>query len=91
MNVHVLVLVSLCLVTSLQHIVQAMDVSFIPSDPDGPLPLSSNYRESLRKLCDIMDKNKPIPPELEAKKAVMKRLCVRLKKDDKNIAADTKG
>ena len=38
-----------------------------------------------------MDKNKPIPPELEAKKAVMKRLCVRLKKDDKNIAADTKG
>ena len=91
MNHHVLVLVLLYLVTTLQHVVKAMDVSFIPSDPDGPLPLSSSYRDSLRKLCDIMDKKRPIPPELEAKKAVMKKLCVRLKKDDKNVAAGTTG
>ena len=100
----------------LQRLVDAMDVSFIPSDPDGPLvwsqvfdtntntrsfkyfsyriksqPLSSSYRDSLRKLCEIMEKKKPIPPELEAKKAVMKKLCVRLKKDDKNIVAGTRG
>jgi hypothetical protein len=38
-----------------------------------------------------MEKNKPIPPGLEAKKVVMKKLCVRLKKDDKNIVAGTRG
>ena len=90
MNFHVLVLLFLSLLSTMQHIAKAMDVSFIPSDPDGPLPLSSSYRESLRKLCDIMDKKKTIPPELEAKKAVMKKLCVRLRKDDDNITAGTK-
>ena len=36
--------------------VHALDVSWIPADPDGNLPLSTNYRDSLRKLCHKFDR-----------------------------------
>ena len=37
-------LVSLLVLFTL-YIVNALDVSWLPSDPDGPLPLSANYRK----------------------------------------------
>lgn len=61
--------------------VLSLDASWIPSDPDGPLPLSSAYRESLRKLCDLLDKGQPLPTEIEKKKKVIAKLCKRLEAD----------
>ena len=39
-----------------------LDASWTPSG-DGPLPLSDNYRSTLRKLCRLLDKDK-LPPKL---------------------------
>ena len=36
----------------------ALDVSWIPADPDGPLPLSEKYRTSLSKLCKLDEQGK---------------------------------
>ena len=30
----------------------ALDLTWLPADPDGPLPLSTKFRESLARLCD---------------------------------------
>ena len=65
----------------------SLDVSWIPSDPDGPLPLSKSYRDSLRKLCDLISTKQinSLPPELIEKKPVLQKLCIRLKADDENV------
>ena len=55
-----------------------IDVSWIPSDPEGPLPLSRNYRDALRKLCDMIDTNAPLPLQISEKKDVIQSLCFRL-------------
>lgn len=62
-----------------------LDVSWIPNDPDGPLPLSIQYRQSLRRLCLLIDKGSRLPPEVEAKKNVLKKMCTKLKYDDDSI------
>lgn len=67
----------------------ALDVSWIPTDPnDGPLPLSSKYRNNLRKLCNLIKKPSP-PPELLAKAAALKKMCQRLESDDRNVASSS--
>ena len=38
--------------------VSGLDATFIPSDPDGPLPLSQKYRDEMRKLCAVMKEAK---------------------------------
>jgi hypothetical protein len=63
----------------------SLDVSWIPSDPDPPLPLSSNYRASLRRLCKIIDSGSPLPPELSEKKEQLSILCRKLRADDQNV------
>jgi hypothetical protein len=65
----------------------ALDVSFIPNDENAPLPLSAKYRESLRRLCTILKSGSKLPPELIHKKKVLKSMCAKLDKDDRNIAA----
>lgn len=69
-------------------LVRSLDVSFIPNDENAPLPLSQNYRDSLRKLCMILNGDpKRIPPELYAKRNVLEKICQKLAKDDNNISS----
>ena len=60
------------------------DVSWIPADPEGPLPLSKRYRDSLRRLCALVDSSEavPLPPEVEEIKPRLVRICARLRADD---------
>jgi hypothetical protein len=68
--------------------VQALDVSFIPNDENAPLPLSAKYRESLKKLCQLLNvKGAKLPVELEEKKDVLEKMCRKLAKDDANIGS----
>lgn len=57
------------------------DVSWIPSDPDGPLPQSTRYRQSLEKLCVLIKEKARLSPELQAKRAVLEKMCQRLEQD----------
>ena len=66
----------------------ALDVSWIPSDPDGPLPLSSNYRASLQKLCVLLKGNGKLPPELIAKKASLEKMCRQLQQGEDLIRSN---
>ena len=81
-----LIFLLLCFVCSLNTAV-ALDVSWIPTDPDGPLPLSAKYRESLRKLCSLMKSGNPLPAELNQKKNVLDKMCQKLRAGDSNIAS----
>jgi len=71
--------------------VSALDVSFIPNDENAPLPLSTRYRDSLRKLCTILDNHirnqSKLPMELHDKKKVLIKMCQKLAKDDANIGS----
>ena len=81
----------LLVLQSCMNALLALDVSWIPSDPnDGPLPLSTNYRNNLRKLCKLMKAPKP-PPELLAKAAALEKMCRRLESDDRNVASSSGG
>ena len=40
----------------------ALDLTWLPADPDGPLPLSTKFRESLARLCDIAEGDGAKPP-----------------------------
>lgn len=64
----------------------ALDVSFLPNDENAPLPLSAKYRDALRRLCVLLEENRNLPKELEAKKPVLRNLCKKLRLDDENIA-----
>jgi hypothetical protein len=59
-------------------IIQSIDVSWIPSDIDGPLPLSSKFRNSLEKLCKILSSGESIPPEVKLKEKVIQSMCKKL-------------
>ena len=80
------VFVSLCLFIG--RYIHALDVNWIPNDSDengvSNIPLSSKYRDSLRKLCNILATSSRIPPELEMKKMNLKKMCKRLDADDSN-------
>ncbi len=80
------VFVSLCLFIG--RCIYALDVNWIPNDSDengvSNIPLSSKYRDSLRKLCNILATSSRIPPELEMKKMNLKKMCKRLDADDSN-------
>lgn len=74
--------------------VTSLDVSFIPNDENAPLPLSTKYRASLRRLCIMLKESKPgasspILAELQndlAKQRALQSLCKKLAADDANIA-----
>lgn len=68
--------------------VNAFDVSFIPADDENPsIPLSANYRNSLRKLCQMIEAKKRLPAEMEKKRKTLEKMCIKLKADDLNIAS----
>jgi hypothetical protein len=55
---------------------------------DGPLPLSKNYRDKLRKLCKLMDSptRSPSSPNRmeENRNRELRMMCQRLKQDDES-------
>ena len=58
--------------------VGAFDVSWIPSDADGPLPLSEKFYFKLDKLCRVLesgDGDRAIPSD---KRAVLVKMCDQL-------------
>jgi hypothetical protein len=71
--------------------VNSLDVSWIPSDPDGPLPLSRHYRKSLRTLCTQIKSGVALPSEIEGKKAVLSKMCAQLERDDGVSDSGTEG
>ena len=81
-----LIFLLICCICSFKTSI-ALDVSWIPTDPDGPLPLSAKYRDSLRKLCSLMKIGGPLPPELNEKKLVLNKMCQKLQAGDSNIAS----
>ena len=72
-------------VTHYSHLyVNALDLSWIPTDVnDASLPLSVKYRDSLRKLCDILKTSSKLPPELTDRRKVLSKMCKKLDFDDK--------
>ena len=56
----------------------------IPRDPDAAaLPLSSSYRDTLRPLCELLDKKgTKLPPDVEQKRETIRKLCSKLAADD---------
>ena len=80
----------ICILLCLLYVKQVytLDVNWIPNDSDengvSNIPLSSKYRDSLRKLCNILATSSRIPPELEMKKKNLKKMCKRLAADDSN-------
>lgn len=63
----------------------AMDVSWIPDEDNAPLPLSSSYRNSLRRLCELIKSGRSLPSEVEAKKKSLVAQCKKLEADDLNV------
>ena len=57
----------------------ALDLNWIPADEDGPLPVSSSYRDELRKLCALLNDKKALPPEIIGKKEIIERMCTKLR------------
>ncbi|RYH05193.1 hypothetical protein EON65_45375 [archaeon] len=73
---------------SVGSLVSATEIAFHRNrDEDTSLPLSSNYRANLRRLCDLLKQAetnpKLLPPEWQPKKSELKALCAKLQKDDK--------
>lgn len=68
---------------------QALDVSWLPSDPDAfDLPLSTKYRDNLRRLCVLVNKKGKIHPDILAKQDVIIKMCDKLNKDEEMIVSD---
>lgn len=78
------VLVLLALITR----TNSLEASFLPNSENEPLPLSAKYRDSLRKLCILMNtEGALLPPEVVEKKDILAKVCAKLEKDDRNINA----
>ncbi|KAJ1491745.1 hypothetical protein T484DRAFT_1932611 [Baffinella frigidus] len=70
-----LVIVALC--APLAH---AMDVSWIPSDPDGPLPMSSVFRDKLDILCSTIEIGRGLPQNIPPeKRQAVNSMCTKLR------------
>jgi hypothetical protein len=76
------------LLFSLQNVL-SLDVNWVPSDPEGPLPLSSKYRKDLSKLCQLIEKNKPLPKKIKNEKETIAKLCQKLKDSNESIVEDS--
>ncbi len=81
-----LVLIILCAIP----FATSINADWIPNDANAPLPLSKAYRDRLRKLC-VLIKDSPTAlleeKELVQRKDIIAAMCVKLAKDDDNIAA----
>lgn len=66
-----------------------IDVSWLPSDPDGPLPVSTKYRDALRKLCKILHSGSKLPKELILKRRVLENMCKKMDIADTNVKSSS--
>ena len=48
--------------------VSTLILQWIPSDPDGPLPMSSVYRDKLDILCSSIEIGRGFPPDIPPEK-----------------------
>ena len=60
----------------------ATNVDWIPNDPDAALPLSADYRKSLRSLCTLITNGSKLPADIMNKKEVLTKMCKKLAADD---------
>ena len=58
------------------------NVDWIPNDPDAALPLSADYRKSLRSLCTLITNGSKLPADIMDKKEVLSKMCKKLAADD---------
>lgn len=56
----------------------AIELNWLPADPDGPLPLSSKYRKSLQSLCKLIKSGSTLSSDVEEKRDVLVKLCAKL-------------
>lgn len=75
----------LLLVCSLLHVSFALDAKFTPTEGSEQLPLSAAYRESLRKLCNVLKTGGKLPADYVNRKEILQRMCLKLDADDRNI------
>jgi len=56
-----------------------LDSSWIPADSNGPLPLSQNYLDQLRPLCNLLkDPTASIPARIKDNEKNIQDLCKQL-------------
>merc|ERR1719478_1619637 len=62
----------------------AVNLDWIPADPDGPLPASREYRDRLFQLCIAMRKTPAFFAEIDpSKQTVIRSLCRRLREAER--------
>jgi hypothetical protein len=60
--------------------VAGIELSWIPADGDGPLPMSAKYRDALDRLC-VLDQEGSLPSSIPKDKQVaIRKQCVKLRK-----------
>ncbi len=71
---------------SLFSFANSLEASWHAADIDGPLPLSSKYRDSLKSLCEVVKTGKNIPKDIENDSETMLKLSKLCKKlsDEEN-------
>ena len=57
----------------------AFDLSWIPADGEGPLPLSTSYRQQLARLCDIIESGSVLPPSIAERRSDIEKMCAKLR------------
>jgi hypothetical protein len=67
------------------QLARSLKLTFTPSD-DEQLPLSAKYRDSLRKLCKLIEEGR-LPEAYTGKEEMLKKQCIKLAKDDANISS----
>lgn len=82
----VVVLVLFVAAVILQQQSIALDLKFSPNAENEPLPLSQNYRNSLRDLCNLINKGGDLPENIKQQQDVLGKMCFKLAKDDANAA-----
>ena len=58
---------------------EALDLTWIPADKDGPLPMSARFRDKLRQLC--LHESLPAIRD-KAKRKQAKKMCKQLEEAD---------
>ena len=57
-------LINFILLITLINTISSLNVDWIPADGETNIPLSAEYRESLRSLCKIISKGGKLPKEI---------------------------
>lgn len=66
----------------------SLKLEWYPED-DNSLPLSTNYRNTLRKLCLMMKNGQKLPPDTNIEK--LTKMCKKLAEDDRRSTSYTGG